>query len=304
MKRTLSYVILCALPLLFSCGKAHQEAVPVNLKESSSWQRAQWENCEREFHKHLDPGVREKEMRTLDAAYVAISRADGGWEESRTLSFETDGVPSEAVYVKDGEKASLDIFRKGALVGQFRKDGDVYSGESTGIRLDANPLVYSSTRVEANITLAVDGVVLGTFEANGPMENVEVSQDIITGISFRGSVDADDLWKTLRELTDAETEKEAVPLVEKAASAIDIKVYYEGDLSEARGYVTMVPLHYKNRYDDYWTWELILMAADGTKVDRNTFFVDQFMASDNDEKSAFYNAWNNLLPHILRAVVL
>ena len=85
---------------------------------------------------------------------------------------------------------------------------------------------------------------------------------------------------------------------------IDIKVYYEGDLSEARGYLTVVPLHYKNRYDDYWTWELVLMAADGTKVDRNTFFVDQFMASDNDEKSAFYNAWNNLLPHILRAVVL
>lgn len=288
MKRAVSYIIMLALPIIISCGKASGGGdQPHGFKDDSFWQKGQWNLCIEEFRNHLDPNVRQDEMRTLDAAYVAILSAD----KAGVIPFTTaDGVACEARIERGEDKAKATILRAGETIGIFTKDGDKYQGESTGIRLNANPLSFNSEEVHADIKLTSEGATLATLNADGPLDLVETTLDLPAGISMRGNIEARKLWETLRELTDAPTEEKATPLVEKAANDIHVKVYYEGDLSNPHGYVTMEPFHIQNRYDDYWTWTIVIRANNGTRL---------YLEAD-DPTVDFYNAWRSLMPHIIK----
>ena len=134
MRSIRTYLLLCALPILFSCGKAPEEGVQGDYRDDAAWQNAQWRQCLEECQACLDPGVRKDEMRTLDAAYIAVLSSDN----ADVVPFTTDGVPCEA-HVRRGEnEAEIRVFRAGEAVGVFTKDGDAYCGESTGIRFCAD----------------------------------------------------------------------------------------------------------------------------------------------------------------------
>lgn len=289
MKSLRSYLLLCALPLLFSCGKAAEGDAQADYKEDARWQNDQWNQCLEASMIHLDPDVRKEEMRTLDAAYVAILASDA----ADVIPFTTDGVPCEAQIRRGENQAEIRVFRAGKEVGVFTKDGDACYGESTGIRCYANPLRADGNEVAAEIVLSSDAATLATLKAGGPLENIAVTLELRRGISLRGSIAFSSLWETLRELTDALTEEEATPLVKKAASDLDVGVYYEGDLARPRGYLTLEPLHILSRYDDYWTWEQVIRANNGTRVELDADFQTlQFYQH-------FYKAWKDLMPHIL-----
>lgn len=286
MKRALSYLLLLTLPIIISCSKGSGGG-NTHFKDDPLWQKGQWDLFLEEFRNHLDPEVRKDEMRTLDAAYVAVLSAD----KAGVITFTTtDGVACEARIERGEDKATVTVIRNNKTIGIFTKDGDKYSGESTGIRLNANPLSFNSEEVHADITLTSEDVTLATLKADGPLELVETTLELPTGISMRGNIEVSSLWETLRELTDAQTEETATPLVEKAAKAIHINVYYEGDLTTPHGYVTMKPYHILNRYDDYWTWTLVIMANNSTRL---------YMQADQPTID-FYRAWKILMPHIIK----
>ena len=290
MKSIRICLLLCALPLLFSCGTASEGEVQGDYRDDAAWQNDQWRQCLEECQAYLDPNVRKDEMRTLDAAYIAILSSDN----DDVVPFTTDGVPCEA-HIRRGEnEAEIRVFRAGELVGVFTTDGDAYSGESTGIRFHADPLVAGSDEVDADIVLSVNGVTLAKLKANGPRECIEGTLELRQGISLRGSVAFSSLWETLRELTDALTEDKAVPLVEKAASDIHVKVFYRGDVSTPRGHLTMEPLHILNRYDDYWTWTPVIRANNGTRVQLEADYLSLGVTM------SFYQDWKNLMPHIIK----
>lgn len=288
MKFLRPILLLFALPVLFSCGKASGGAVPD--KDDASWQNAQWNNCLQVCQAHLDPDVRKEEMRTLDAAYLAILMS----EDEDVIPFTTDGVPCE-VHIRRGEnKAEITVYRADKVVGVFSKDGDAYRGESTGIRFYANPLIADSREIHANMVFSSEDVTLATLKANGPLECIGIALDLPEGISMRGDIAFSSLWETLRELTDVTAEDEAAPLVEKAASDMHIKVSYEGDLSTPRGNYTLEPEHILSRYDDYWTWATVIRANNGTRVQLEADYLSlSFMMS-------FYQAWKDLMPHIIK----
>lgn len=290
MRSIRTYLLLCALPILFSCGKAPEEGVQGDYRDDAAWQNAQWRQCLEECQACLDPGVRKDEMRTLDAAYIAVLSSDN----ADVVPFTTDGVPCEA-HVRRGEnEAEIRVFRAGEAVGVFTKDGDAYCGESTGIRFCADPLTIGSDEVDADIVLSVNGVTLAKLKAHGPLECIEGTLELRQGISMRGSVAFSSLWETLRELTDAPAEDKAVPLVEKAASDIHVRVFYKDDLSTPRGYLTMEPLHILNRYDDYWTWTPVIRANNGTRVQLESDYLSLGVTM------SFYRDWKNLMPHIIK----
>ena len=295
MRRLLSYFLIAAVPLLFSCGKAPEQAAPDGYLDSSTWQKARWDLCFQELQKHLDPGVRQNEMRTLDAAYVALLSADETTEESYVVPFTTDGVPCEARVQRSKGRAKVNIFRKGVEVGVFTMDDTVFTGESTGIKFEANPLSVSSAEVHAGIVFSADGTTLATLDANGPMELVEVAVDLPEGISLRGNVEASRLWETVRAIADEDTEEKVTPLVEEASGAIHVGVYYEGDLSAPHARVGMIPLHYFSRYDDYWTWRLVILTDDGSILN------DAWngIGSLDDASATFVLTWQRLLANIL-----
>jgi len=288
MRRLISYLLVLTLPIITSCGKGSGGGdEPYAFRDDSFWQKGQWDICIEEFRNHLDPNVRMDEMRTLDAAYVAILSAD----KAGVIPFTTaDGVACELLIERWDDKAKATVKRAGEAIGIFTKDGDKYSGESTGIRLNANPLSVSSEEIHADIVFEAEGITLATLKADGPLELVEAVLDLPAGISMRGNIEAESLWATLRELTDAPTQEKATPLVEKAAKAIHVKVYYEGDLTSPRGYVTMEPYHILNRYDDYWTWTLVIRANNGTRL---------YLQAD-DPTTEFYQTWRSLMPHIIK----
>lgn len=290
MRSIRTCLLLCALPILFSCGKAPEDVVQGDYRDDAAWQNAQWRQCLEECQACLDPGVRKDEMRTLDAAYIAVLSSDN----ADVVPFTTDGVPCEA-HVRRGEnEAEIRVFRAGEAVGVFTKDGDAYCGESTGIRFCADPLTIGSDEVDADIVLSVNGVTLAKLKAHGPLECIEGTLELRHGISMRGSVAFSSLWETLRELTDAPAEDKAVPLVEKAASDIHVRVFYKDDLSTPRGYLTMEPLHILNRYDDYWTWTPVIRANNGTRVQLESDYLSLGVTM------SFYRDWKNLMPHIIK----
>lgn len=290
MRSIRTCLLLCALPILFSCGKAPEDVVQGDYRDDAAWQNAQWRQCLEECQACLDPGVRKDEMRTLDAAYIAVLSSDN----ADVVPFTTDSVPCEA-HVRRGEnEAEIRVFRAGEAVGVFTKDGDAYCGESTGIRFCADPLTIGSDEVDADIVLSVNGVTLAKLKAHGPLECIEGTLELRQGISMRGSVAFSSLWETLRELTDAPAEDKAVPLVEKAASDIHVRVFYKDDLSTPRGYLTMEPLHILNRYDDYWTWTPVIRANNGTRVQLESDYLSIGVTM------SFYRDWKNLMPHIIK----
>lgn len=290
MRSIRTCLLLCALPILFSCGKAPEDVVQGDYRDDAAWQNAQWRQCLEECQACLDPGVRKDEMRALDAAYIAVLSSDN----ADVVPFTTDGVPCEA-HVRRGEnEAEIRVFRAGEAVGVFTKDGDAYCGESTGIRFCADPLTIGSDEVDADIVLSVNGVTLAKLKAHGPLECIEGTLELRQGISMRGSVAFSSLWETLRELTDAPAEDKAVPLVEKAASDIHVRVFYKDDLSTPRGYLTMEPLHILNRYDDYWTWTPVIRANNGTRVQLESDYLSLGVTM------SFYRDWKNLMPHIIK----
>lgn len=296
MRRLLSYLFLiAALPLLFSCGKAPEEAAPVNYHESYVWQRNRWDSCFQEVQKYLDPYVRQDEMRTLDAAYVALLSAEETSEESYTVPFDTYGVPCEARVQRSQGYAKVNVFRNGVEVGVFTMDDTVFTIESTGIKIEANPLSVSSTEVHAAIVLSADGTTLATLDANGPMELVDVAIDLPEGISLRGNVEVSRLWDAVRAIADEDAEEKVTPLVEEADAAIHVNVFYEGDLSTPHARVSMIPLHIFSRYDDYWTWRLIIRTDDGGILN------DAWngIGSLDDTTASFVQAWQHLLANIL-----
>ena len=294
MRRILPYVLSAAL-LLFSCGKAPEQAAPVNYQDSSTWQKARWDLCFQELQKHLDPDIRQNEMRTLDAAYVALLSAEETSEQSYVVPFTTDGVPCEARVQRTEGHAKVNIFRRGVEVGVFTMDDTVFTGESTGIRFEANPLSVSSTEVHASVVFSADGTTLATLDANGPMELVEVAIDLPEGISLRGNVEASRLWETVRAIADEDTEGKVTPLVQDASGAIHVGVYYEGDLSTPHARVGMIPLHYFSRYDDYWTWRLVILTDSGSVLN------DAWngIGSLDDLSATFVLTWQRLLANIL-----
>lgn len=294
MRRILSYLFMAAM-LLISCGKAPEKAVPIGYKGDSVWQKTQWDSCFREFQKYMDPAVREKEMRTLDAAYIAIMKAGEQEEDSYVINFTTDGDPCEARVQRSGNKADVSVLRKGTVVGVFSMDDTIFTGEATGIKFSANPLSVNSTEVHVSATFSSGDVTLATFEANGPLELVEVSADLPEGISFRGNIEARRLWDTVRAIADEDTEDKVTPLVEEAAGAIHVNVYYEGDLSTPHARVSMRPLHIFSRYDDYWTWDVIILTEGGYILD-NAW---NGLGSLDDASASFVQAWQKLMPHIL-----
>lgn len=235
-------------------------------------------------------------MRTLDAAYVAILKSEETEENSYTVPFSCDGAPCEAHIVRSEGKGTVTVVRRGKTVGVFSMDGDVFTGESAGIRFYANPLVVNEERVEADVTFFSDGVVLATLKADGPIELVEVCLVLPEGISLRGNVEAASLWSILRAMADEDSQEKVTPLVEKASSAIHVNVYYNGDTSQPHARVGLVPLHYLNRYDDYWTWEKVIITNDGDILDKAWNALGGF-----DEASVkFYKTWKSLLPHIIK----
>jgi len=286
-----SSLLLCALPLLFSCGKAAEEGSQADYKDDAAWQTAEWNKCIEKCQAYLDPNVRKEEMRTLDAAYIAILAADN----EDIIPFTTDGIPCEAQIRRGENQAEITVYRADKVVGIFSQDGDRFCGASAGLRMDANPLRADDEEVAADIVFSSEGKALATLKASGPLGCIEETLDLPAGISLRGSIAFHHLWETLRELTDAPTQDQAVPLVKKAASALHIQVFYEGDLSHPRGYLTMEPFHIFSRYDDYWSWTLVIRANNGTRVElENTdaqslrFYLD------------FYKVWKDLMPHIIK----
>ena len=86
MRRILLYLLLSVLSLCYSCGKAPRQEAPVPLRATAAWQKGQWDRCAQKMQQHLDASVRSREMRTLDAAFVAIMAAPESKEESTVIS--------------------------------------------------------------------------------------------------------------------------------------------------------------------------------------------------------------------------
>jgi len=288
-------LILLALPLLFSCGKAREQAPPVNFKSSSVWQKTCWDRCSAELQKYLNPSVRAAEMRTLDAAYMALLTADHPSEGSYSVPFTTDGVPCEARIERETDAAAITIIRKGDVIGVFKKESAVYKGESTGIKINMDPFSLDSEELHANIEFSSRGAVLVRLEAEGPMELIDVNLTLPEGISISGSFEARRLWELLKLIADEDTESGVAPLARDASDAIHVGVFYEGDLSAPRAKVSVAPLHYLNRFDDYWTWNIVVVTDEGDILND----VWKAIGSVDNATATFIQSWRRLMPHIL-----
>lgn len=295
MRRILLYLLLSVLSLCFSCGKAPRQEAPVPLRATAAWQKGQWDRCAQRMQQHLDASVRSREMRTLDAAFVAIMAAPESKEESSVIPFTTDGIPCEARILRSGKSVELSIFREGEGVGVFTLDEASFTGESTGIRFSADPFRADPAEVHATMVFSSEETVLVTLQADGPMEKVEVSLALPEGISLMGSVEVRRLWEAIRAISDAETREQVVPLVDEADAALHIGVYYEGDDSTPRARVSLRPLHRLSRYDDYWTWDFIIRTASGEVLDDAW----NALGSIDGATATFVKAWRDLMPHIL-----
>ncbi|MBQ5359903.1 MAG: hypothetical protein IIU47_02535, partial [Lachnospiraceae bacterium] len=112
------------------------------------------------MQQHLDASVRSREMRTLDAAFVAIMAAPESKEESSVIPFTTDGVACEARILRSGKRAEVSIFREEASVGVFTLDEASFTGESTGIRFSADPFRADPAEVHATMVFSSEETVL------------------------------------------------------------------------------------------------------------------------------------------------
>ena len=295
MRRILLYLLLSVLSLCFSCGKAPRQEAPVPLRATAAWQKGQWDCCAQRMQQHLDASVRSREMRTLDAAFVAIMAAPESKEESSVIPFTTDGIPCEARILRSGKSVELSIFREGEGVGVFTLDEASFTGESTGIRFSADPFRADPAEVHATMVFSSEETVLVTLHADGPLEKVEVSLALPEGISLMGSVEVRRLWEAIRAISDAETREQVVPLVDEADAALRVSVYYEGDDSTPRARLSLRPLHRLSRYDDYWTWDFIIRTSSGEVLDDAW----NALGSIDGATATFVKAWRDLMPHIL-----
>ncbi len=295
MRRLIAYLLLAALPLCFSCDKAVKQDAPISVKGSSAWQKAQWDRCSQEIRKYLDSSVRAVEMRTLDAAYMAILAAEIIDGESCVIPFTTGDVPCEARIQRNGRKASVTVLRNGETVGCFTMDEDSFTGESTGIKIEAGPFSADDAELHAEIVFSSEGVSLASFKAEGPLELVDLSLELPEGICLMGSVEARRLWEALRAISDEDSRDKVIPLVEEAAAAVHIGVYYEGELVTPRARVSVRPHHILSRYDDYWTWEFIILTENGEVLEDAW----KSLGGLDSATAGFVAAWRNLMPHIL-----
>lgn len=283
-------LLLIALSLVFSCGKADPPVAPAtDNKDSAEWQKAQWDACSKELQKHLGTEGREQDLSTLDAAYVALAKADTDYNESQTIHFQSDGTSCEAVMERNAQGANLKVFRGGELIGYFSGDNGSYTGESAGISLNYNN--------EGEAVLRSRDVVLATLKKSGGPDIISVALDLITGISIRGMVDSKHLWNAVRSLQDANSEAEARAFVKEAAGALDLPVFYEGDLSAAHAKLTLVPEHILSRYDDYWTWKPVILTVSGETLVLSASSPLNLLF---DGTLPFYKAWKSLMPHIVK----
>lgn len=290
-RRIFKYLLPGALSLVFSCDKAGQPVVPVSDgKDGAAWQKEQWDACSRELQKHLDTEGREVQLSTLDAAFVAIMKADIGTGDSRTIPFQSGGASCEAVIESNAQDAALKVFREGELVGSFSGNTDSFTGEAAGISLVA--------KTEGETVLRSRDVVLASLNtAAADPGKTSLQLDLITGISIRGTVDGTRLWNAIRSLQDASSEEQARGFVQEAASAMDLPVYYEGDYSTARAKLTLEPEHILSRYDNYWTWRVVILTVSG-----ETLLLKESspLKLVFDGTLPFYQAWHSLMPHIVK----
>ena len=293
MRRIIAYIFL--LSLMLSCGKASTPDTPVLRKGGSAWQKTQWDRCSQELQKHLDPSVRIREMRTLDAAYLAILSAPESQEDAYTVSFTTDGAPCEARISRSAGETCVTILREGQEVGVFSQDGTSFTGESTGIRFTAAPFQADLSEVHIKMDFSAEGTTLVTLMAEGPVERVDVNLSLPAGICLKGSVEARRLWDGLLAVADGETKEAVVPLVEEADAALQIDVFYEGDLGTPHARLSLRPWHLVSRYDDYWTWDPIILTESGEVLNEAW----ATLGSIDSATLAFVQAWRNLLPHLL-----
>lgn len=319
---------IALLALLSSCRSDGTGQEPMDLLGTVPWQREEWGRCAREIEEHLAPEGRESQMSALDAAFYDILSRDGALadylqQEKGPLQLLVRGnrylcLPSTlSLTVKDGASVagSFSLHLSGSDVnGNASLDeGDQidldFTGESAGLQLLASPVQMSGAVASATVRFLSDGYQLAQLTLESAdfrfdpesffLGVTQLALDLPGGISIRGSVEGTRFWNALRGLTDMVPEEQARAFVQEVSAAMKLSVYYADMPDLARAALDVGPYHILNRYDDYWTWSLILHTADGSTLQLRDFFSAQAFSNLLQDSEAFILAWQSLMPHLL-----
>lgn len=295
MRRICAYMLIIALPLFFSCGKASRQDASAPMRTSSLWQVVQWDKCSKLLRKCLDSSVRAHEMRTLDAAFAAILASSEPLDQSCVIPFTCEGASCEARIHRNGEKATVIILREGNETGILSMDDNSFSGESAGISFTASNTCPDDTEIHAGFSLSSDGTTLSTLKADGSPELIALTLELPAGIVLSGEVEGRRLWDILRGIADDGSEDKVTSLAGEADAAVRIGIYYETDPDSPHARLSIRPFHLVSRYDDYWTWEFIVLTEDGDVLNEARNPLGDIFSGT----AAFVRTWRGLMPHIL-----
>ena len=290
--------LLFAMVLLFSCSRTAEHVAPGPDKDGAAWQKGQWDRCAQTLQRHLDPQVRGREMRTLDAAYVALLSTPAPETPAYVLPFTTDGTPCEARVERSGRQAAVTVFRENTEVGTFTMDDNLFTGSATGISFTAAPFSASGTEVHAKLVVTAEAgtlATLATLQADGPPDLITVQLSLPEGIALMGTVEARRLGTLLEAVADDGTQEGVTALVKEADSTLHVNVYYEDNLAAPHARVSLRPLHLVSRYDNYWTWEAVILTSAGQNLEEAW----QAMGGLDNATVTFIQAWRHLMPHLL-----
>ena len=320
------YIVLLAL--LGSCRSGGTEQEPMDLLGTVPWQREEWDRCARELEEHLGPESRESQMGALDAAFYDIMFRDGAMADylvqdkgPQQLLVQGNNylcLPSTLTFtVKDGAAVAglftlhvsgTDVNADGSLDSGDQVSMD-FTGESAGLQFLASPVQMNGGTASATVRFLSDGYQLAQLSLSSAdfrfdpasffLGVTQLTLALPGGICIRGSIEGTRLWNALRVLTDMVPEQEAQEAIREASAAMQLSVYYGDQPNLARATLDMGPYHILNRYDDYWTWTLLIHTADGSTLGLADFFSAQAFSNLLKDSSAFIQAWQALMPHLL-----
>lgn len=131
-------------------------------------------------------------------------------------------------------------------------------------------------------------------------EELSLDMTFPEGICLRGSVELRPLREALRPLFLDSTEQQVRAAAAEASAYVHMGLYYDQDFSAPLSRVGIAATHILSRYDDYWTWQPVLVFDDGQQLSLEEFFNHVFFDDIVSQMRNFSQAWSFLVPHLLR----
>lgn len=131
-------------------------------------------------------------------------------------------------------------------------------------------------------------------------EELSVDMTFPEGICLKGSVELRPFREALHPLFLDSTQQQVRSAAAEASSFVHMGLYYDQDFSAPLSRVGIAATHILSRYDDYWTWQPVLVFDDGQQLSLEEFFNHVFFDDIVSQMRNFSQAWSFLVPHLLR----